>query len=175
MKIAVIGYSGAGKSTLARKLGKKYNADVLHLDAVHHLPGWQSRDRESERAIIGEFLDTHSDWVIDGNYFKLCYERRLEEADRIVLLSFNRFAALHRALKRYRKYKGQVRPDLGEGCPEKMDFAFVRWILHGGRSKEKRGKFRDAARVYAGKTTVLKTQRQIDAFEKELGLPAGEE
>lgn len=38
MKIAIIGYSGAGKSTLARKLGEKYNIDVLHCDAVQFLP-----------------------------------------------------------------------------------------------------------------------------------------
>ena len=138
MKIAIIGYSGSGKSTLAQKLGKKYNVGVLHLDAVHHLPGWQSRPRESEQAIVEEFLNANAGWVIDGNYRKLSYERRLEEADRIVILSLNRFSALHRAMKRYRKYKGQVRPDLGEGCPERMNFEFVRWILHGGRTKENR-------------------------------------
>ena len=57
MKIAVIGYSGAGKSTLARTLGEKYGLEVLHMDAVHHLPGWVERDAESEKAILTEFLE----------------------------------------------------------------------------------------------------------------------
>ena len=40
MRIAIIGYSGAGKSTLARALGERYACPVLHLDALHFLPGW---------------------------------------------------------------------------------------------------------------------------------------
>ena len=74
MKIAIIGYSGSGKSTLARKLAEHYNTPVLHLDAVHHLPGWQERDTESEKAIIGAFLDKNDSWVIDGNYSRDHYE-----------------------------------------------------------------------------------------------------
>ena len=52
MKIAVIGYSGAGKSTLARALGKRYGIPVLHMDRVHHAPGWQVRDREEARRMV---------------------------------------------------------------------------------------------------------------------------
>ena len=43
MRIAIIGYSGAGKSTLARALGERYACPVLHLDALHFLPGWKER------------------------------------------------------------------------------------------------------------------------------------
>ena len=85
MKIAVIGFSGGGKSTLARRLGDLYGVEVLHLDTVHHLSGWRSRPREESRAMVEAFLNTHdaSGWVIDGNYGKLAYDRRMEEADRI--------------------------------------------------------------------------------------------
>ena len=174
MKIAIIGYSGSGKSTLAEKLGEKYGVPVLHLDAVHHMPGWQSRPRESEIEIVSKFLTENDGWVIDGNYKKVCYEQRLNEADSILFLSFNRFSALNRAMKRYRKYKGQVRPDLGEGCPEKMDLQFVRWILHGGRTRKKRLHYKEVVKTYADKITVLKTQKQIDEYEKKLGLQNGE-
>ena len=108
MKIAIVGYSGSGKSTLARRLGEYHHAEVLHLDTVHHLPGWKERDRESEKQIVRAFLDEHAAWVIDGNYFKLFYEQRMEEADLIVMLLFNRFNCLYRAYKRYRKYKDDV-------------------------------------------------------------------
>ena len=52
MKIAIIGYSGSGKSTLARKLGAIYNAEVLHLDTVHWLPGWKERADEEKMNIV---------------------------------------------------------------------------------------------------------------------------
>ena len=86
MKIAVIGYSGAGKSTLAAALGEKYSADVLHLDCVHFLPGWEIRSKEEKEELVRAFLDGHSEWVIDGNYTKLSFERRMLEADMIVFL-----------------------------------------------------------------------------------------
>ncbi|MBO7376520.1 MAG: DNA topology modulation protein FlaR, partial [Clostridia bacterium] len=88
MKIAIIGYSGAGKSTLARKLGEKYGVDVLHLDSVHFLPGWVERERADERKIVADFLDSHAErgWVVDGNYTKLSYERRIDEADLVIMM-----------------------------------------------------------------------------------------
>ena len=102
MRIAVIGYSGSGKSTLAARLGAAYGVPVLHLDSVHWLPGWVERPREEEKALVRAFLDQNASWVIDGNYSTLYYEERLEKADRIVFLNFNRFICLHRAAKRAR-------------------------------------------------------------------------
>ena len=121
MKIAVIGFSGGGKSTLARRLGDLYGVEVLHLDTVHHLSGWRSRPREESRAMVEAFLNTHdtSGWVIDGNYGKLAYDRRMEEADRIVMLLLNRLDCLQRVC-RYRTYRGSSRPDMTEGCREKI-------------------------------------------------------
>ena len=78
--IAVLGHNGSGKSTLAKQLGSFYHAPVLHLDAVHFLPGWVERVPGEEEQLVTSFLDTHSSWVMDGNYTKTCYARRLEEA-----------------------------------------------------------------------------------------------
>ena len=98
MKIAILGLSGSGKSTLAKQLGSFYHAPVLHLDAVHFLPGWVERVPGEEEQLVTSFLDTHSSWVMDGNYTKTCYARRLEEADQIIVLAFNRFLCLWRVL-----------------------------------------------------------------------------
>ena len=168
MKIAIVGYSGSGKSTLARRLGEHHHAEVLHLDAVHHLPGWKERDRESETQIVETFLNEHAAWVIDGNYSKLCYARRMEEADLIVMLLFDRFSCLCRAYRRYRRYKGKTRPDMAEGCGEKMDRAFVWWILHDGRGKVMRDRYKRVQTQYAEKVIVLKNQKQLDAFTAKL-------
>ena len=77
MKIAILGLSGSGKSTLAKQLGSFYHAPVLHLDAVHFLPGWVERVPGEEEQLVTSFLDTHNSWVMDGNYTKTCYARRL--------------------------------------------------------------------------------------------------
>ena len=167
MKIAVIGFSGSGKSTLAQRLGELTGAPVLHLDTVQFLPGWEIRPTEEKQALVREFLDSHSAWVIDGNYTKLSYERRLEEADQVVFLLFNRFASLRRVVRRYRRYRGKSRPDMAEGCCEKLDAEFIRWVLWEGRTRTKRDGFERKRKACGGKAVVLNTQRQIDRWLNE--------
>ena len=164
MKIAVLGYSGAGKSTLARALASALDIPCLHLDQVHWLPGWTERAREESRQMVKDFLDQNSSWVIDGNYKSFCYEQRLEQADRIVLMLFPRLVSLFRCWKRYRKYRNTTREDMSPGCPEKLDAEFVCWILWKGRGHSVRAHYRRIAKQYAEKTVILRSQRQIDRF-----------
>ncbi len=167
MKIAIIGYSGSGKSTLAKKLAKVYQADVFHFDTVKFLPNWQDRDEEEQKRITQKFLDTHESWVIDGNYSKLFYERRMQEADIIILLLFNRFSCLYRAYQRYLKYKNSTRPDIAEGCNEKFDLAFIKWILRDGRKKQAKDRYKNVISQYSEKTVIIRNQKQLDAYTKK--------
>ena len=168
MKISVLGYSGSGKSTLARLLGGKYGAEVLHFDAIHWLPGWQENTPEEKLRLTGKFLDSHDSWVIDGNYSKYYFERRVEESDRIILMIFGRIPCLIRVIKRYFTYKGKTRPDMGAGCNEKIDWPFVKWILWEGRSKKTRERFKSLTDKYPEKVTVIRNQRQLDRYIKSL-------
>lgn len=168
MKISVIGYSGSGKSTLARRLAEHYGTDILYLDTVLYLPEWKRRDLDEQRKIVEDFLDSHDSWVIDGTYSKLSFERKLEESDEIVMLLFPRLTCLARAYRRYRKYKGSSRPDMAEGCNEKMDLNFILWILFFGRKKAIRERFRAVRDKYPDKTVILKNQKQLDDYEKRL-------
>ncbi len=170
MKIAIMGYSGSGKSTLARRLGEIYGADVFHFDTVHFLPDWKIRSREDKERITEEFMNTHDAWVMDGNYSKLFYERRLAEADVIILLLLGRFSCLYRAAKRYRKYRSTTRPDMAAGCNEKLDWAFVKWILHDGRTAQTRARYRRVMETYPQKVIVVKNQRQLDACLQRFSL-----
>ncbi len=167
MKIAIIGFSGSGKSTLAQTLGEHYHADVLHLDAVHFLPDWVERARDEEKAIVEGFLNSHDSWVIDGTYTNLHFDRRMEEADRIVMMLFDRFSCLQRVAKRYRRFKNSRRPDMAEGCDEKLDLEFVCWVLWKGRSKAKREKYKYLKERYPEKVVILKNQKQLDKFISE--------
>lgn len=170
MKIAVIGYSGSGKSTLAAKLAEQQGLRALHLDTVFWLPGWEKRSREEMRILVGEYLDSHTDWVIDGTYSRILFERRMEEVDVIVLMQFSGIACLLRAWKRYRTYRGKSRSCMTEGCPEKLDLEFISWLLWKGRVKTTRDLFRGVRERYPDKVTRICNQRQLDRFERECGL-----
>lgn len=172
MKIAILGHSGNGKSTLAERLGKKHGIDVLHIDTIQFLPGWVVRPQEEKLRLMQEFLNSHDSWVIDGNYSALEQQRRLEEADQIIVMEFNRFASLYRAWKRYRTYRGQARASMAEGCPEKMDRAFVKWILWEGRGRKKVQHFRDIGRQYPDKTIYIRNQRQLNQYMRREQIPA---
>lgn len=168
MKIAILGYSGSGKSTLAKRLGELYGVPVLHLDSVEFLPNWVKRELSEKQRIVGGFMRDNKDWVIDGNYSKLFRAERLEQADMIVMLLFDRFSCLWRAIKRYRSFKGRTRPDIGDGCNEKLDAEFVWWILHKGRTKSKKTGYKAIRSRYPDKVTVLRNQRQLDEFLRRL-------
>ncbi|MGN1182497.1 MAG: hypothetical protein ACI4SR_05765 [Faecalibacillus sp.] len=165
MKICVMGFSGSGKSTLSRKLGQYYHIDVLHLDKVHHLPGWQERDEESEKKMVYDFLNEHDNWIIDGNYSSILLNERLEQADKIIILHFHRLSCLCRVIKRYFQNRGQSRIDMCEGCLEKIDIEFIWWILYAGRKKDM---YQKICQSYQNKVIVLKNQKDLDLFEKNI-------
>ncbi|MDD5938938.1 MAG: DNA topology modulation protein [Clostridiales bacterium] len=163
MKIVVIGYSGAGKSTLARELGLRFVCEVLHLDSINFISGWRERDRKEALALVSAFMARDS-WIIDGNYSGFLQEQRLEEADQILFLDFSRWDCLRRVWKRYRTYRGRTREELPEGCVEKLDREFLRWVLWEGRTPRKREDYRRILERYPGKTVVLRNQRDIDRY-----------
>lgn len=163
MKIAVLGYSGAGKSTLAQRLAGRYGCTVLHLDRVNFTSGWQERDQDEAQRIVRQML-AQPDWVIDGNYPGLCAEQRLAEADRIVLLLLPRQVCFFRAFRRYLRGCGCTRPDMGEGCMEKFDLAFAKWLLWEGRTSTRRQYLLGIARRYPQKTVVLRSARQVRRY-----------
>lgn len=168
MKIAIVGYSGSGKSTLARTLGERMCLPVLHLDQVQFLPGWQTRDKAEQQRLVTEFLDGHESWIVDGNYASLSWERRMAEADRIVVLLFGRIACLRRVVRRRLAYRGRTRPDVTQGCPEKLDGEFLQWVLRDGRSERARSRYLGLRAQYPDKTAVLRTQRALDDYLRKL-------
>lgn len=163
MKIAILGYSGCGKSTLAKHLATHYHIPLLYLDTVQFEANWKERDREEALSIVTEFMK-HEEWVIDGNYKSFLQDRRLSEADHIIYMAFSRWSCLIRAYRRNHMYRNTSRESIANGCNEKMDLPFIWWILHKGRSAEKKRHYDDIIRKYHAKTTVLKNQRELDEF-----------
>lgn len=125
-KILVIGSGGAGKSTFARRLGEALRIEVLHLDAMYWHRGWVSTPREVWRGKVAELLEREA-WIMDGNYSNTL-EMRLAACDTVVFLDVRRTTCLWRAVKRVVMYRGKSRPDMAEGCPERLTLEFLRWI-----------------------------------------------
>lgn len=163
MKIAIIGYSGAGKSTLAKALGAHYGIPVLHLDSIHFASGWVEREDDAMRADLITFMQNKS-WVIDGNYTRIYSEERFRQADYIVMMDFARIFCFFSALKRYFTYKGRSRDSVAAGCSEKMDKAFIKWLLWEGRTKERGKKFKAIGQQYPDKVVWLRNRRQTDRW-----------
>jgi len=170
MKIAVIGYSGAGKSTLAKRLSAQVGCRPFYLDTVQFAENWTLRDRGEALSLVRAEMDK-PDWVIDGNYSGFLQERRFAEADEIVWLCYPRLICFARAIQRHRAYRGKSRESMATGCIEKLDWEFVRWILHDGRTRERVQRYRDVVRRYPDKTIVIRNDRALRAYLRGKGLP----
>lgn len=168
MKIAIIGFSGTGKSTLARKLAKHYHLPVLHLDSVHFKENWQERTDEEMTQSVLEFLNSNSDWIIEGNYTRIC-SQRFREADQLIYLSYNRFVCLRNVIQRYKKYKNDTRPDMAKGCEEKLDREFLSWVFFKGHSRKQKAKYKKIA-LDAKNSCIFKSRKQLYKYLKKLGV-----
>ena len=122
----IMGCSGAGKSTLALELGRRLDLPVIHLDWHFWQTGWVETPKEDWADKVRVLLQEDR-WIMDGN-FGSTMALRMAEAAVIVFLDFPRRICLRRVLWRWWTYRGRTRPDLPEGCPEKIDLEFLRWI-----------------------------------------------
>jgi adenylate kinase family enzyme len=125
-KVLVIGSGGAGKSVFSRHLGQLLDIDVIHLDALYWHPGWVETPRAEWRQVIMEVLRRDS-WIMDGNYSNTL-DLRLEACDTVIFLDIARLICLWRVLTRALLYRGRTRPDMAEGCRERLDLGFIRWV-----------------------------------------------
>lgn len=125
-RILVIGCSGGGKSTLARKLGAKLGIPVVSLDGIWWQPGWVPLGHEKFRPLVEKMVEAES-WIIEGNYSDT-FPLRLARADTVIWIDRPRLMSFARAFGRFLKLRGTVREEMGEGCPEKFDLEFARYI-----------------------------------------------
>lgn len=166
MKIQICGYSGSGKSTFAKKLKEIYKIEILHLDTVHFSEGWVERSNEEMEIDVRKFMN-QEDWIIDGNYTKVVPER-FDECDQLFYFNFNRFTCLINAVKRYVKYRHKTREDIADGCIEKLDFEFIKWILYEGRKRRQHLWKKRIKEVYQEKAIFFKNQKQVNEYLKKI-------
>ena len=166
-RIAIIGPGGAGKSTLARQIGAVLNLPVIHLDAYYWHEGWIETRKEVWEHTVREMTEGEA-WVMDGNYGGTM-ELRLTAADTVVFLDLPPLLCVWRVVRRQVRYRNRTRPDMGPGCPEKLDPTFLKWIWNYRRDRRP-GILERMARYTEGRRLVhLQTPSQVQRFLN--GLP----
>lgn len=133
-RILLLGTGGAGKSTLAKEMGELLGLEVIHLDSHFWEPGWVLPEKEKWNKVLNDLMNKDS-YIMDGNYTKTVYERGLH-ADTAILIDMPRVIAIWRIVKRRIKYRNVTRPDMREGCNEKLDWPFVKWVWNYPRKKQ---------------------------------------
>lgn len=125
-RIAVVGCPGSGKTTFSNNLSKILNRTVLHLDKLLWNPNWQMLPYD-ERKPIHDKLIAEENWIIDGMWRSHLADR-YRRATLVVFLDYRRATCVRRAILRRIKYSGKQREDIAQGCLEKLDGYFLKYI-----------------------------------------------
>lgn len=160
-RVVVVGSGGSGKSTFSTELGRVTGLPVIHLDREYWRSGWEETPKDEWNARVAELLAGES-WIMDGN-FGGTREMRMEAADTIIFLDLPRRVCLYRILKRTLKYYGKSRPDMTEGCNERLDLEFIGWVWNYNNRSRKR-LLAELDSIGDQRVIILKNQRQISEY-----------
>jgi len=148
-RIMIIGSAGSGKSMLARRLGAHLDLPVIHMDReVYWLAGWVQREA-TDRVAQVERIVAEDAWVFEGSYSST-YRLRQRRADLLIWLDPPLALRVYRVIRRCFRQRGQVRPDLAEGCTEQLRMlpGFLWFILSTHRaSRRKAHSFFESTRL----------------------------
>jgi adenylate kinase family enzyme len=126
-RVLVMGSSGSGKSTFARRLSEITGLPIVSLDALFWKPGWVESEREEFRERVTEAA-RQPRWIMDGNFTSHHVELRRDTCDTVIWFDLPRRTCILGIMTRVATSYGRVRPEMGEGCPEKIDFKFLRYV-----------------------------------------------
>jgi|SRR6187402_1811655 len=167
-RVLILGCPGSGKSRLARELAARTGLPLVHLDQIYWRPGWVEPSKEEWHAQLPEILARPA-WILDGNYGG-SIALRLDAADTAILLDHPTWLCLFRVFRRSVLGWGRTRSDMAEGCPERFDLQFIRYVLNFSRAKLPR--VLTQLRAFRGQQVVLQTQAQrrqfLQSFSKEV-------
>ncbi|SFB40217.1 Adenylate kinase [Rhizobium sp. NFR07] len=126
-RVLVIGCSGGGKSTLSQKLGRRFALDYISIDRdVLWLPGWIQRDKEDQLARTRRLIAGNR-WVMDGTNTST-FDIRVPRSDLVIWVRMPRYLNVWGILSRWARHRGETRPEMAVGCPEKVDWEFFRFV-----------------------------------------------
>ena len=130
----IVGQPGSGKSTLARRLGEASGLPVIHIDRIHWQPGWVERSKAEKTRLCLE-AEAGERWVFEGGHSRT-WPSRVARADLLVWLDRPLGLRLWRVIWRAVTQLGRTRPDMADGCPERLRSMpeFIHYIVTTSRS-----------------------------------------
>lgn len=159
-RVLVVGCSGTGKTHFSHRLAARTGLPLLHLDRYFWRAGWMQPDRETWRQQVGELV-AGDHWILDGNYGG-CLELRLARADTVFFLDLPRRLALLRVIRRTLAHLGRSRADLAEGCVERIDLGFLKYVWS-FRCKH-RPRLTAALAQFQGHVVTFRNPAEIEAY-----------
>jgi len=161
----IVGGPGSGKSTLARGLGAVTGLPVFHMDHIHYGPGWKQREPEV-KTWMSEEVHRKPRWIFEGNHSR-SYPQRMARAELMIWLDLPVGLRLWRVVRRQVRYLGKSRPDLPQGCTERLDrgaLKFWLWIWRTRRMQRAR-LAESVAQAPATLTVIrLRSRREVARF-----------
>ncbi|EAD3244458.1 ATP-binding cassette domain-containing protein [Listeria monocytogenes] len=161
-KVLIIGPNGAGKSTFATELGKHYDFEVCHLDKLFWQENWNAVAKADFEDKVDNIMSSKKKYIIDGDYF-FNLEKRLEHADLVIWIKIPLFLGVANIIKRRFKYMTNVRPDVTEGCDEKLNLSFLLYALkYNKRSGKQTKELLD--NVYDKELFVIDSYKKLKSY-----------
>ncbi|NEK81758.1 MAG: hypothetical protein G3W58_11115 [Pantoea ananatis] len=165
-RVVITGNSpGSGKTYMALHLHQKTEFPLFHLDRIFWQSNWQSVTEKEFLQRQSEIIN-NSSWIIEGGYIGSLRQRALQ-ADLVIVVVAGKWKSLWRVIARRLK-NGGIRKDLPEGCPDKIDIEFLRFILttYSGRLARIKDQLKDiSAPVY-----YIKSKRELECLIQNLKL-----
>ena len=160
----IVGQPGSGKSTLAQALGERTGLPVIHIDQIHWQPGWVERSKPETTRLCRE-AEQQSHWIFEGGH-SATWSSRVARADMLIVLHRPVWVRLWRVLRRAVTGLGRVRPDMAEGCPERLSSLpeFIHYIWSTRNSAREKMDRLAASAPGRCEVVLLHSDEEVDSF-----------
>jgi len=167
-RVWIVGPCGSGKSWLCERLASRRGVPAVHLDDLHHLPGWRQALPEELHAKV-EAATRGPAWVADGSYGSVIADLR-GRADLVVWLDLPFRVTFPRVVSRTfrRAFTGEL---CCNGNRESLVTAFLRkdsiflWAI----TTHRRTRGRLAEQLAPLPHVRLRTRRAVAEFVASAG------
>lgn len=126
-RVIIVGISGTGKSTLSRLMHEKTKIPLFHMDSIIWGNNWQEKvSSEVTREINA--ITKADEWIVEG-WVDQYSTPLLEKSQVILYLDYPGYLAAWGGFKRWASDNGRIRPEMPDGCIEKLNFSFLTTML----------------------------------------------